>query len=125
MRLNKTSRRQFLVKYINMTNSKYVWQSFLAAAGTVAYISGVAGLMRNAEKFFGEGDPDTILAPITFLLTFVVSASITGLLVLGRPIHLSLSGLKREAFILLAATIGWLIVFLVIVILILFNISSV
>ena len=125
MRLNKTSRRQFLVKYINMTNSKYVWQSFLAAAGTVAYISGVAGLMRNAEKFFGEGDPDTILAPITFLLTFVVSASITGLLVLGRPIHLYLSGLKREAFILLAATIGWLIVFLVIVILILFNISSV
>ena len=114
-----------MVKYINMTNSKYVWQSFLAAAGTVAYISGVAGLMRNAEKFFGEGDPDTILAPITFLLTFVVSASITGLLVLGRPIHLYLSGLKREAFILLAATIGWLIVFLVIVILILFNISSV
>jgi hypothetical protein len=47
------------------------------------------------------------------LLLFIISASVTGLLVLGKPIHLYLSGLKKEAFVLLFATTGWLVLFLV------------
>lgn len=106
-----------------MKNSKFVWQSLLAGAGTVAYVTGVAWLMTNAEQWFG-GDDKTILNPIIFLLTFVVSATVTGLLVLGRPIHLYLSSLKREAFLFLGTTIAWLALFLVIIILIVFNVNS-
>lgn len=106
-----------------MNNQKYVWQSLLAAAGTVVYVAAVAWLMTNAEQWFG-GDDKTILNPIIFLLTFVVSATVTGSLVLGRPIHLYLSGLKREAFIFLFSTLGWLVLFLAIIILVLFNTVS-
>ena len=49
------------------------------------------------------------------LLLFVVSATITDLLVLGKPIYLYLEGKKKEAFTLLIATLVWLILFLFLV----------
>lgn len=104
-----------------MKNFNYVWQSLLAAAGTVVYVSAVAWLMTNAERWFG-GDDKTVLNPIIFLLMFVISATVTGSLVLGRPIHLYLSGLKREAFIFLGSTLGWLVLCLVVIVLVLFNV---
>jgi len=81
------------------------------AAGVFVYVTGVAWLGFNSHRIFGK--PASFLVPLFVLLLFVISASVTGLLVLGKPIHLYLSGMKREAFTLLFVTLGWLVLFLV------------
>ena len=69
--------------------------------------------MFNGQEIFGE--VSNFLMPLFLLLLFVISAAITGLLVLGKPVHLYLSGLKKEAFILLFATLAWLVISLAVV----------
>lgn len=97
-----------------MNPSSYISKSLLHALGVVLYIVGVASFLTRAEKMFGNGKE--ILAPILMLLLLVISASITGLLVLGRPIHLYMQGEKKTAFTFLFATLGWLVVFAVLLV---------
>ncbi|MEK7067575.1 MAG: hypothetical protein AAB956_01095 [Patescibacteria group bacterium] len=97
-----------------MKKSDYIARSFINAAGVLVYISAVAWFMFNGKHIF-DG-PDNFMMPVFMLLLFVISASITGLLVLGKPISLYLEGLKKEAFTLLFVTLGWLVVFLVLVV---------
>lgn len=99
-----------------MKTHDYILKSFINAGCTFAYISLVAWFMSNGERLFGGGE-DTFVIPIFMLLLFVISASITGFLVLGKPITLFIDGQKKEAFALLFATLAWLVVFLVIIIL--------
>ena len=96
-----------------MTKFDYIRKSFIHAAGVFMYIGAVAWFMFNVKDFFSG--PDTVAAPVFMLLLFVISASVTGSLVLGKPISLYLDGLKKEAFTFLFITIGWLAVFLVLV----------
>ena len=85
----------------------------MCATGAFAYIGGVAWLLFNAGRFVHvEKSP---LIPVFMLLLFVISATITGLLVLGKPIMIYLSGQKKEAVTFLIATIGWMALFLMIV----------
>lgn len=79
--------------------------AFLNALGVVAYTALVAWIMQSMGKI--EGEP-SLLGPMAFLMLFVLSAAITGSLVLGRPVLLYLDGLKAEAVRLLLYTIGWL-----------------
>ena len=53
--------------------------------------------------------------PWRLLLLFVISATVTGFLVLGKPAMLYHAGDKRGAFTFLSATVGWLFGFLVLV----------
>jgi len=99
-----------------MKKSDYFLKSFLSAAGVFVYASAIAWLGFNSQAIFGN-KPSSFLAPLFMLLLFVVSACITGLLVLGKPINLYLGGLKKEAFTLLFATLTWLVIFLVLVVL--------
>ena len=101
-----------------MKKSDYALKSFINAAGVLVYVSAVAWVGFNSQRIFG-GKPDTFLAPLFVLLLLVISASITGLLVLGRPIHLYLSGLRKEAVVFLFATLAWLVFFLAVVVTIL------
>src|SRR6187399_2047511 len=87
--------------------NKLIKQSLLNALGTIAYIAIVATIMQSAEKFLGN-KPDTIFAPIAFLSLFILSAAITGSLVIGKPLLLFLSGSKQEAVKLFLYTLGWL-----------------
>lgn len=98
-----------------MNKSQNIKFSFLSASGVFVYISLIAWFFSNAQAIFGNIPEPNVLIPVFMLLLFVISASITGLVVLGRPIHLYLSGQKKEAFILLFTTIAWLIVFLLII----------
>jgi hypothetical protein len=82
------------------------FKGFLYALGVVIYIAGVATLMQNGSKLFGE--QDNALTPIAVLLLFVVSALITSTLVLGRPIYLYFEGEKKEAVKLFFLTGTWL-----------------
>ena len=85
-------------------------KSLINASGIFVYILIVAGLLLNAGTIFSE--PPGLLIPIFMLLLFIISASVTGFLVLGKPIHLYLGGFKKEAVILLFATLAWLVFFL-------------
>ncbi len=101
-----------------MKKSEYLLKSLINALGVLVYVSIVAWLLFNGEHIFD--DKPSFLIPVFMLLLFIISASITGLLVLGKPVHLYLSGLKKEAFTLLFTTLAWLILFIVIVITVLF-----
>jgi hypothetical protein len=94
-------------------NKKLLKLSFFQALGVVAYISLVATIMQNGNKFFGP--KDTFLTPVMVLLLFVISASITAGLTLGRSILWYLDGQKKEAVSLFFYVVGWLFVFMVIV----------
>lgn len=86
----------------------------MSALGTVVYVTGVAWFMTNAEKgFLGSGK--TIWAPIVMLLLLVISAGVTGGLVLGQPMMLYVDGKKKEAVKQFALTLAWLLAILVLV----------
>jgi len=92
-----------------MKKSEYILKSLINALGVLVYTSAVAWILFNGQNIFGKAS--SFLMPLFLLLLLIISASITGLLVLGKPVHLYLSGLKKEAFILLFATLFWLIFF--------------
>ena len=83
---------------------------FINALATVIYIVIVALIMANAEKIFGK--MKDVLGPTAFLLLFVISAAITGALVLGRPVLLYLDKKRQEAIRLFGYTVGWLLIFM-------------
>ena len=86
-----------------MKNSQITEYAILNGAGTVLYIAFVALIMRQVPILFGEME-STFLGPIAFLLLFVISATVTGSLVLGKPIMLYIDGHKKEAVKLFLGT---------------------
>jgi hypothetical protein len=86
----------------------------LNALGTAAYITLVATLLNHLGNL-KSGQPDTVFAPIFFLTLLVISATITGGLVLGRPVMWYIDGKKREAIVLLGCTVAALAVILLVV----------
>ena len=79
----------------------------------MAYVSGVALIMRNGERIFGD-KPDNFWSPVLFLMLFVLSAAVTGALVLGRPILLYWDGAKKEALTFFGYTLGWLFILILV-----------
>lgn len=98
--------RQTIIKY-----------AFLHAVATVVYVALVALIITNSNTLFGK--TPSILTAMVFLLVFVVSATITGSLVLGRPALWYFNGNKNEAIKLALYTVAFicLITFIVIIIL--------
>lgn len=92
-----------------MSNRSLITRAFINALGTTVYIALVVLFMQYAPKFFEEmkGDNNPI-APMIFLMLFVISAAITGALVLGKPVLLYLDGLKVGAVRLFLYTVGFL-----------------
>ena len=86
--------------------------SFFTALALIAYILLVSVLMRYGNELFGTRP--SIFGIISFILLFVVSAAISGTFVLGKPILLYLEGKKQEALQLFIFTVGWLVLFLVV-----------
>lgn len=97
---------------------KYLTQTLPYAVGVFAYVTGIAFFMFNAESIFNE-DAKSFLIPLFMLLLFIVSATITGSLVLYKPIQLFLTGEKKPAVLTLGATLFWLVLFLSFVIVVL------
>lgn len=89
-------------------------QGFFNALGTFAYIALLVLAISHGSKLFG-GEEQTILLPMAFLMLFVLSAAITGGLVIGKPILMYINGKKNEAVRLFFYTLGWLVVGIVIV----------
>ena len=91
-----------------MKTSKLLLLALLNSLGTSVYIAAVVLLMTNAQKFFGSAN--NFLGSAAILLLFVISATIVGLLVLGRPGHLYFNGFKKAGIALLLFTIVFLFV---------------
>ena len=96
-----------------MRKDSPIVQSLWRAAAIIGYVALVTTLMSNGAKLFGE--QDHALVPVFMLLLFVVSATVTSLLVLGKPFSLFVGGAKKEALSFLLMTLGWLVAFLVLV----------
>jgi hypothetical protein len=74
---------------------------------TTAYVSGVASFLFYAGQA-KLGRNNIVLIPIIMLLLLVLSASICGFLIFGRPILLYFDGKKKQALSLLGYTLGFL-----------------
>ncbi len=83
--------------------------AFLNALGTATYVAAVASFLFYTSQNLRVVEP-SVLIPISMLLLFVVSATITASLVLGRPILWYLDGAKRDAVSLLVATSAVLVI---------------
>jgi len=81
---------------------------------TLVYVMVIALFFSHAEGIFGKEDPKTFLLPTVMLLLLVLSAAVTGFLVFGRPVMWYIDGKKKEALILLAQTLFFLFVIIVI-----------
>ena len=79
---------------------------FINALAAAGYIVVIAFFFFYGTRYL-RNSPDTILAPITMLSLFVLSASIMGYLFLGRPLQLYLDGDKKGAVVAFAKMVGF------------------
>ncbi|RJQ13788.1 hypothetical protein C4553_02800 [Candidatus Parcubacteria bacterium] len=98
-----------------MDSKKLFTTSFRNALATALYIVLIALFFSNVETIFSE-PKDNFLAPTFMLLLFVISAAVTGFLVIGKPAMMYVNGEKTEAVKLFLYTIGWLAIMALIVI---------
>lgn len=100
-----------------MSSNRIVLVGLAQALGTALYVSLVVLLMRGVERALRSAGPepqgDTYWGMVTFLLLFVVSACVTGAMVLGYPATLVFRQRVRDAVLLVGATLGWLALLLV------------
>ena len=95
---------------------KLVLAGLLSALGEGVYVFLVALFMFNSTKI--AGNEPGIVGIVSVLLIFVISAALSGAIVLGKPILLYLEGKKSEAIKLFGMTIGWMLVLLVILLIV-------
>jgi len=79
-----------------MNDKKLIKRSLIHGIAVFSYIVLIVWLLSNITSWFGEDDRG-ILAPVLILSIFVISALITGSLVLGKPLMLYLDGKKKDA----------------------------
>ncbi len=94
-----------------MNNKKTILHSLFHALAVIAYILIVVFIMNSMTTLFAD-QSDNFWTPVLVLMLFVVSAAITGSIVLGKPILLYLDGQKKEGILFLGYTIGWLFIFM-------------
>ena len=95
-----------------MNKSNTLLHSLLNSLGVAIYVFLVAAVMTNGNRLFGQAG--NYWVPMAILLLLVLSVAVVGLLIFGRPVYLYLEGQKKEAWIMLFYTVGWLAAFVVI-----------
>ena len=100
-----------------MNGKRIALLGLLQALGTGLYaalvVTAIFIIGSIVEESIDDRSLTQILASIAFLMSFIVSACISGAMVLGYPIALALNQRVREAFMLVAATVGWLVLMLI------------
>ena len=96
---------------------KFVFQSLGHAVLVVLYVSLVAFVMNHGSTWFGQ--KDTAVTPVAVLMLFVLSATVTATLVLGRPAMMYFNGEKKEAIKFFGYTVGWMFIQTVVIFVIL------
>lgn len=85
-------------------NISLLKKAVVNAMGVLVYVLALGWFFNHAEQIFGT-KPDNFLAPALMLILFVISACITGGLVLGLPAMMYIDGQRRQAVTLLAYTV--------------------
>ena len=80
-------------------------------------------LVINKTSSIAANTPDTLLAPVTMLSLFVLSAAIMGILFVYEPLRLFLENQKQQALSFLLKTVGTFACFVVILAALLFYTS--
>jgi hypothetical protein len=93
---------------MNINSKNPALESLGHAILVAVYVSLVAFIMNHGSTWFGK--TDTAWTPVAVLMLFVLSAAITGSLVLGRPILMYLDGKKKEALQFFGYMVGWLFI---------------
>lgn len=91
--------------------------ALIHALGAAAYIALIATLVNYVPKTVDNAKPP--MPAIAFLLAFVTSAAVMGLLIFARPLMWYLDGKKKEALFLAIYTVSLLILIALIVFIIL------
>lgn len=89
---------------------KVLQQAAMSSVGVFVYVGFISWVLIHGEQFFGSLPKGDFRGPMLFLMLFVFSALVTGLMVLGRPTYLFLIGSKKEALMLLGYTVAGLFV---------------
>ncbi|MCL5666889.1 MAG: hypothetical protein M1383_03905 [Patescibacteria group bacterium] len=97
-----------------MPRDKIIFYSFLHAVAITLYVGLVAWLMSNGNRLFGVEDQN-VVTPLAMLMLLVLSAAIVGTLIFLRPVLLYLDNLRKEAVVFLFSTLGWLLLFTVVI----------
>lgn len=87
-----------------MTTAQLAKRAVLSALGVYLYIFALVSVVFNAEKLFGSVEPGW-LGPTLFLTIFVLSAAVTGSLVLLKPVMLYADGNRKDALRLFSFTV--------------------
>lgn len=98
-----------------MNTTTIVKYALAHALGAAAYILFVAFVMLRAISQIAPPPVSGALGIATFLLVFVISAAVMGLVLFARPVIWFLNGKKQEGLALALSTIGFLIVIAVII----------
>ncbi|HVM91113.1 MAG TPA: hypothetical protein VMU11_04445 [Verrucomicrobiae bacterium] len=72
------------------------------------YVMAVAFGLAHTQQVFGGVQEPNFLIPVAMLMLLVLSATISGTLVLARPILMYWDGKKKEALAFFGMTVGWL-----------------
>ncbi len=96
-----------------LKNRSIPFIAFLQATGLVVYLI-LISLFFNFMDSLIPDDTSQFYGPIIALLLFIISAVISGLLVLGRAGYLFWEKKYKESFTLIGYTVGWGIIYLVI-----------
>lgn len=96
-----------------MNKNNLITRAFLHALGVVVYVILFAWAVNNLHQLFGPG-PTGWPGFALFLIVFIVSACITGSLVLLKPVLLYMEGHKKEALHMFAYTVLFLVLTLIV-----------
>jgi hypothetical protein len=98
-----------------------IWHSLGHAGLVLFYIWIIAEIMTHFDKK-GGGNPG-ILVPIAILSLLVLSVTVVGTLIFGRPVLIYLNGQKKEAIQFLGYTVLWMFLITAIVLAVSFRMS--
>ncbi len=91
-----------------MDTKQIIGYGLFNAFAAAAYIGLIAFLLSSVGSVIGPIKGP--LSSMAFLLVFVISAAVMGVVIFGRPVLWYFNGRKEEAIRLVAATITFLVV---------------
>lgn len=102
-----------------MEKGKILAYAFMNSFFTAVYIIAISFFMNYIGSYIEKSND--VFGMISILMFFVISAAITGSLVLGRPILWYFSGKKKEGVYLIVFTLGILIIIAILIFLLIIS----
>ena len=96
-----------------MNKKNFILHSLGHSILVLIYTGAVSWILFNSNRLFSP--VHSFVGPLAMLMLFVLSATVVGALVLGRPALLYLNGSKKEALQFFGYTVAWIFLITLIV----------